>query len=155
MFSKLKNLETLDLSNNSVSINNNAAYALPNLLELNLSSSNISEFPIFLRLTTNLRSLDLSNKKIYGRVPRWLGDVGKNSLFYVNLCNNLLQGPVPILNSSNLQFIFFSNNSLTGEIPSLICDAINLQVLDLSHNNLSGMIPKCLVNSTTLSVLDL
>ncbi|XP_030966954.1 receptor-like protein 6 isoform X1 [Quercus lobata] len=131
MFSKFKNLETLDLSNNSVSINNNAAYALPNLQYLNLAYSNISEF------------------------PRWLGDVGNNSLYYVDLRNNLLQGQFPTLNSSNLQFIFFSNNNLTGEIPSLICDAIHLGVLDLSHNNLSGMIPKCLVNSTSLSVLDL
>ncbi|XP_030964533.1 receptor-like protein 7 [Quercus lobata] len=155
MFSKLKNLETLDLSNNSVSINNNAAYSLPNLQNLFLSYSNISEFPIFLGLTTNLQFLDLSNNQIYGRVPRWLGDVGNNSLHHVDLRNNLLQGPVPILNSSNLQFIFFSNNSITGEIPSLICNAISLQVLDLSHNNLSGMIPKCLVSSTTLSVLDL
>ena len=50
MFSKLKNLRYLDLSNNSVSINNNAAYALPNLQYLKLAYSNISEFPIFLRL---------------------------------------------------------------------------------------------------------
>ncbi|KAF3954476.1 hypothetical protein CMV_020180 [Castanea mollissima] len=155
MFSKLKNLQILDLSNNSVSINNNATYALPNLQNLNLAYSNINEFPIFLRLTTDLQYLDLSNNRIYGRVPRWLGDVGKNSLYYVNLCNNLLQGPFPILNSSNLQFIFFSNNNLMGEIPSFICDAIYLRVLDLSHNNLSGRIPKCLVNSIALSVLDL
>ncbi|KAM3684374.1 hypothetical protein ACJW31_11G038900 [Castanea mollissima] len=140
MFSKLKNLEALYLSNNSVNINNNAAYALPNLQSL---------------LTTNLQSLDLSNNRIYGQVPRWLGHVGMNSLSYVDLRNNLLQGPFPILNSSNLQFIFFSNNKFTGEIPSFICDAIYLRVLDLSHNNLSGMIPKCLVNSTALSVLDL
>ncbi|KAK4541686.1 hypothetical protein RGQ29_033229 [Quercus rubra] len=155
MFSKLENLYDLVLSKNSVSINNNAAYALPNLLRLNLSSSNISEFPIFLRLTTNLQVLDLSNNQIYGQVPRWLGDVGMNSLYYVNLRGNLLQGPFPILNSSNLQFMFFSNNKFTGEISSFICDAIYLRVLDLSHNNLSGMIPKCLVNSTALSVLDL
>ncbi|XP_050279527.1 receptor-like protein 33 isoform X2 [Quercus robur] len=155
MFSKLENLKYLDLSYNLVSINNNVAYALPNLLELNLSSSNISEFPIFLRLTIDLQSLDFSNNKIYGRFPKWLGDVGMNSLYYVNLRGNLLQGPFPTLNFSSLQFMFFSNNKFIGEIPSFICDAIYLRVLDLSHNNLSGMIPKCLVNSTALSVLDL
>nr|XP_023880672.1 receptor-like protein 9DC3 [Quercus suber] len=155
MFSKLKNLWSLDFSNNLVSINNNFTYSLPNLQELNLSSSNISEFPIFLRLSTDLQSLDLSNNKIYGRVPTWLRDVGMNSLSYVDLRDNLLQGPFPTLNFSSLQFIFFSKNNLTGEIPSFICDAIYLRVLDLSHNNLSGMIPKCLVNYTALSVLDL
>ena len=54
MISKLKNLYRLDFSNNLVSINNNVTYTLPNLYDLNLSSSNISEFPIFLRTATNL-----------------------------------------------------------------------------------------------------
>ena len=42
--------------------------------------------------------------------------------------------------------VFFSvaNNSLTGEIPSSICNASNLQVLDFSDNMLSGQIPPCL-----------
>ncbi|KAL0000914.1 hypothetical protein SO802_014695 [Lithocarpus litseifolius] len=157
MFSKLKNLQYLDFSHNLLSINNNVivTYTLPNLMRLNLSSSNISEFPIFLKTTTNLESLDLSNNRIYGQVPRWLGDVGRNSLYYVDLRANLLQGPFPTLNFLNLQYFFVSNNSLTGEIPFLICTASSLEVLDLSHNNLSGMIPKCLANFSVLSVLDL
>ncbi|KAK4576266.1 hypothetical protein RGQ29_027001, partial [Quercus rubra] len=154
IFSKLKNLQYLDLSHNLLSINN-VTFTLPNLTLLNLSSSNISEFPIFLKTTTNLEALDLSNNRIYGQVPRWLGDVGRNSLSYVNLRANLLQGPFPTLNFLNLQYFFVPNNSLTGEIPFLICNASSLEVLDLSHNNLSGMIPKCLVQSNVLSVLDL
>ncbi|XP_050247089.1 receptor-like protein 7 isoform X2 [Quercus robur] len=175
MFSKLKNLQYLDLSHNLLSINN-VTFTLPNLLELNLSSSNISEFPIFLRTTTNLQSLDLSNNIIYGQVPRWLGDVGRDTLGsldlshnfltsidkipwknlqFVDLRANLLQGPFPTLNFLNLRYFFVSNNSFTGEIPSLICNASSLEVLDLSHNNLSGMIPKCLANFSFLLVLDL
>ncbi|XP_050247096.1 receptor-like protein 6 isoform X6 [Quercus robur] len=154
MFSKLKNLQYLDLSHNLLSINN-VTFTLPNLRYLNLSFSNISEFPIFLRTATNLESLDLSNNRIYGQVPRWLGDVGRNSLYHVDLRANLLQGPFPTLNFLNLRYFFVSNNSLTGEIPFLICNASSLQVLDLSHNNLSGMIPKCMVHSNVLSVLDL
>ncbi|KAF3947871.1 hypothetical protein CMV_026059, partial [Castanea mollissima] len=154
MFSKLKNLQYLDLSLNLLSINN-VTFTLPNLLQLNLSSSNISEFPIFLKTATNLESLDLSNNRIYGQVPRWLGDVGRNSLYYIDLRANLLQGPFPTLNFLNLQYFFVSNNSLTGEIPFLICNASSLEVLDLSHNNLSGMIPKCFAHFSVLSVLDL
>ncbi|KAL0000912.1 hypothetical protein SO802_014693, partial [Lithocarpus litseifolius] len=154
MFSKLKNLQDLDFSHNLLSIDN-VTFTLPNLRRLNLSSSNISEFPVFLKTATNLEFLDLSNNRIYGQVPRWLGDVGRNSLYYVDLRANLLQGPFPTLNSLNLQYFFVSNNSLTGEIPFLICNASFLEVLDLSHNNLSGMIPKCLVHSNVLSVLDL
>ena len=155
MFSKLKNLYYLDLSNNLVSINNNVTYTLPKLERLNLSSSNISEFPILLRTTTTLQFLDLSQNRIYGQFPRWLGDVGRDSLYFLDLRDNLLQGPFPTLNFITLKYLFVSNNKLTGEISSSICNASYLEILDLSHNNLSGMIPKCLVYSNVLSVLDL
>ncbi|KAF3948055.1 hypothetical protein CMV_025895 [Castanea mollissima] len=155
MFSKLKNLNYLDFSNNLVSINNNVTYTLPKLEWLNLSSTNISEFPIFLKTATNLLYLDLSKNIINGQFPRWLGDVGKDSLYFLDLHDNLLQGPFPTLNFLSLEYLFVSNNKLTGEIPSLICNASSLYVLDLSHNNLSGMLPKCLVHSNFLSMLNL
>ncbi|XP_075639426.1 receptor-like protein 7 [Castanea sativa] len=155
MISKLKNLYTLDFSNNLVSINNNVTYTLPKLQWLNLSSTNISEFPIFLKTATNLRYLDLSKNIINGQFPRWLGDVGRDSLQFLDLRANLLQGSFPTLSFLSLQYFFVSNNKLTGEIPSLICNASYLDVLDLSHNNLSGIIPKCLAHSKSLSVLDL
>nr|XP_023916829.1 receptor-like protein 9DC3 [Quercus suber] len=156
MFSKLKKLKLLDFSNNNlVSINNNVTCALPNLQLLNLSSCNISEFPIFLRIATTLQILDLSKNRIYGQVPRWLGEVGRDSLHFLDLRDNLLQGPFPNLSFLSLRYIFVSNNKLTGEIPSLICNTSSLDVLDLSHNNLSGVLPKCLVHSNVLSVLDL
>ena len=155
MFSKLKNLHYLNLSNNLVSINNNVTYTLPKLSSLILSSCNISEFPIFLRIATTLQFLDLSKNRIYGQVPKWLGDMGRDSLYFLDLHDNLLQGPFPTLSFLSLQYIFVSNNKLTGEIPSLICNASSLYVLDLSHNNLSGAVPKCLVHSNVLSVLDL
>ncbi|XP_050245772.1 receptor-like protein 9DC1 [Quercus robur] len=66
MFSKLKNLDYLDLSNNLVSINNNVTYTLPKLSSLILSSCNISEFPIFLKIAATLQFLDLSKNRIYG-----------------------------------------------------------------------------------------
>ncbi|XP_030925338.1 receptor-like protein 39 [Quercus lobata] len=155
MISKLKNLYYLDFSNNLVSINNNVTYTLPNLYTLNLSSCNISEFPIFLRTPTNIEFLDLSKNRIYGQVPRWLGHVGSDSLYFLDLRNNLFQGPFPTLNFLSIQYLFVSNNKFTGEIPSSICNASALDIQDLSHNNLSGMIPKCLVHSNVLSMLDL
>ncbi|KAK4607814.1 hypothetical protein RGQ29_001574 [Quercus rubra] len=178
LFSNLNNLNVFNFSYNNllVSRNKNLTFTLPNLYELYLSSCNISEFPIFLRIATNLRSLDLSNNRIHGQTPKWLGAVGRNSLYFldlshnfltsidkipwenlyfVDLRNNLLQGTFPTLNVLNLQHLFASNNNLTGEIPSLICNASSLEVLDLSHNNFSGTIPKCLVRSNVLSVLDL
>ena len=173
MFSKLNNLHLVNFSYNNlfVSINNNLTFTLPNLERLYLSSCNISEFPIFLRIATNLQLLDLSNNKIHGQTPKWLGAVGRNSLYFldlshnfltsidkipwknletVDLRNNLLQGPFPTLNVFYLRYLFASSNNLTGEIPSLICNASSLEVLDLSHNNFSGTIPKCLVRSNVL-----
>ena len=155
MISKLKNLYHLDFSNNLVSINNNVTYTLPELQQLNLSSTNISEFPIFLKKTTNLEFLDLSKNRINGQFPRWLGDVGRDSLYFLDLHDNLLQGSFPNISFLGLAYLFFSNNKLSGEIPSSICNTSSLEVLDLSYNNLSGMVPKCLVNSNGLSVLDL
>ena len=153
-FQSSKNLEKLDLSNNLVSINNNVTYTLPSLEWFNLSSSNINEFPIFLRAATNLQYLNLSNNSIYGQAPRWLGDMGRDSLYFLDLSHNLLQGLFPTLNFLRVQYISVSNNKLTREIPSLICNASSLVLLDLSHNNLSGIVPK-LVHSKVLSVLDL
>ncbi|GAY67137.1 hypothetical protein CUMW_254160 [Citrus unshiu] len=79
----------------------------------------------------------------------------------LNLSHNLLtgsnnlQGPLPVPPLGTVNYLA-SNNSLTGEIPSWICNLNILESLVLSHNNLSGLLPQCLGNfSDELSVLDL
>ncbi|XP_017985308.1 PREDICTED: receptor-like protein 12 [Theobroma cacao] len=165
---KLQNLEWLDLSYNSLSsINSNisATYTLPNLRILYLPSFNIGEFPN-LSSSTNLEALDLSNNRIYGQIPKWMWDIGRDSLLYLNLSYNflidleqipwkniqaldlnfnLIHGNLPTL-PINLLFLSISNNSLTGEISSHICNLSSLMLLDLSHNELSGKIPQCIGN---------
>ncbi|XP_062081163.1 receptor-like protein 6 [Humulus lupulus] len=176
-FSKLKKLQVLALSNNSLSLvsNNNNNDTLPNTLShLYLSSCGISEFPYSLRSLENLRFLDLSNNQIEGSVPQWLWNMGNDSLYFLDISHNSLTqiDHIPwknleyiILSSNRLQghlpipppytiFFSISNNTLFGEIPHLICNLNILQVLDLSNNNLSGNIPPCLGKSS-LSVLDL
>ncbi|GKV16466.1 hypothetical protein SLEP1_g27106 [Rubroshorea leprosula] len=177
MFSKLKNLQVLDLSQNidlSFISTINITYTLPCLTNLILSSCNTSQIPKFLRGLEGLKALDLSNNKIQD-IPEWMWDVGKNSLNYLNLSHNLLvyvkqlpwksleildlnfnliKGPLPVP-PSNIHFYSVSNNSLMGEIPSLICSLSQLVVLDLSHNNLSGVTPPCLGNLSSLEVLNL
>ncbi|GMP54760.1 hypothetical protein CsSME_00019820 [Camellia sinensis var. sinensis] len=175
---KLKNLISLDLSYNglSLSINNSVNSTLTNFETIRLASCNLSEFPNFLREQAILRSLDLSNNKIHGEVPKWLFNVGKDSLQNLNLSHNFitslerlpwknlqlidlhsnsLRGPLPV--PPNTTYVFsISNNKLTGEIPTLICNLSSLGVLDLSNNSLSGLIPQCLGNlSNSLSVLNL
>ncbi|EOY12096.1 Receptor like protein 6, putative [Theobroma cacao] len=180
MFSKLQNIQYLDLSYNSLSLSSNgtgANYTLPNLQYLQLSSCNVNEFPQFLRGSEGLKYLDLSNNRIYGKIPKWMCDLGGYYLWYLNisrnsltdlnqfpmegilaldLSSNLIHGDLPIPRSSSASIFLISNNSLSGEISSLICEASSLEYLDLSHNNLSGTIPECLGNfSKSLSMLKL
>ncbi|XVF77157.1 hypothetical protein PTKIN_Ptkin14bG0018600 [Pterospermum kingtungense] len=125
-----------------------------------LSSCNISGFPQFLRGLQSLEFLDLSDNRIHGNIPGWMGDVGKYSLlslisltdigqqlpwkniYYLDLSSNLIHGGLPIPPLRTLVFLI-SNNSLSGEITSLTCNAASLGFLDLSYNNLSGIIPQC------------
>ncbi|KAK9993263.1 hypothetical protein SO802_022966 [Lithocarpus litseifolius] len=178
----LKNLTTLGLSFNKLSllgkINSNASF--PNLAILRLASCNLSEFPQYLLNLDKLIYLDLSFNNIHGLVPQWFLETSKETLLDLNLSHNFLtgfdlsppvlpwsslltlkidsnriQGLLPVPPLSTVSYII-SNNSLTGEIPPLICNQTLLQVLDVSKNNLSGQIPECLGNlSNSLSILNL
>ncbi|GFZ21190.1 leucine-rich repeat (LRR) family protein [Actinidia rufa] len=177
MFSNLKLLNGLDLSNNNIAVNIRSSInsSFPSITSFMMSSCNIDEFPSFLRTSMNLEELDLSNNKIHGTVPEWI--TGKTSLRYLNLAknfltsierfplgkkletldlhSNLLEGPLPIPPPST-RYFFISQNKLSGEIPSSICNAKVLEILDLSHNNFSSAIPSCLGNfSESLSILNL
>ncbi|XVF77153.1 hypothetical protein PTKIN_Ptkin14bG0018100 [Pterospermum kingtungense] len=180
LFSKLQNLQHLFLSSNSLALifnDTNVDYTLPKLQDLYLSSCSVSEFPHFLRGSKRLQNLDLSNNRIYGKIPKWMRDVGKDSLIYLNLSHNFLTSidqelpwkKIEILDlSSNLvhgdlpipplttQVFFISKNSISGEIPSLICNLSSLGFLNVSHNNLSGIIPQCFRNlSKSVELLNL
>ncbi|XP_031276003.1 receptor-like protein 7 [Pistacia vera] len=177
LFSELKKLEGLHLSNTNLSLstifNNNSSFR--KLRYLTLSACNISEFPDFLRSSHQLESLDLSDNKIHGQLPKWMWDIGKETLYSLNLSHNLLtsidplpwktlrfldlhsnliQGPLPNP-PPYLSLFSLSNNNLTGEIPLSLCNMSVIQILDLSYNNLNGTIPKCVGNISSLHVLDL
>ncbi|XP_062081202.1 receptor-like protein 34 [Humulus lupulus] len=172
-----KRLAYLDLSSNNISVTfgNTKNYSWDNLEGLYLSSCNITEFPHILKSSKQLQILDLSHNQIQGSVPKWLWEVGKNSLYnltlshnfltyieplpwnglsYLDLSSNSFSGPLPIIASSYLQFFSVSKNQFVGEIPTSFCNMSFLVVLDLSSNNLSGIIPRCIVHSKVLSVLN-
>ncbi|KAG2391070.1 Receptor like protein [Vigna angularis] len=48
-----------------------------------------------------------------------------------------------------------SNNQLSGDISSALCNASTLSILNLASNNFSGLIPQCLATFHSLRALDL
>ncbi|CAL5415838.1 unnamed protein product [Camellia sinensis] len=166
-------LKMLGLKGRRYYINNSVNSTLTNFETMRLASCNLSEFPNFLREQAILRFLDLSNNKIHGEFPKWLFNVGRDSLHnlnlshnfltslerlpwknlgYIDLHSNLLRGPLHVPLNTTYAFSIL-NNKLTGEIPTLICNLSSLGILDLSNNNLSGFILQCLGNSSnSLSV---
>ena len=159
-FSKLRALLRLDLSHNSflsVNFENNFDCVLPNLQYLNLSSSNLSSFPKFLAPLQSLQALDLSHNRIRGSIPEWFGEnllrVWKN-INSIDLSFNKLQGHLPIP-PNGIEIFLVSNNELSGDISSALCNASTLSVLNLASNNLTGLIPQCLGTFPSLWALDL
>ncbi|XP_039118223.1 receptor-like protein 33 [Dioscorea cayenensis subsp. rotundata] len=199
LFRNLRNLKSLDLSSNNLSVSDgtgDSSLLFPSLAQLNLQSCNLVTIPAFLKHKNNMECLNLSNNRIGGTIPEWIWSIGDicylnlsrnlftfvegpppyvtmSAGFILDLHSNLLGGPIPlpppnsfIVDYSNNHFasfipsnisyyikntIFFSlsNNRLTGEVPSSICQATNLRILDLSYNNLNGSIPACLMESLT------
>ncbi|CAM8955337.1 unnamed protein product [Rhodiola kirilowii] len=113
----------------------------------------------FIRSLTNvssLRILDCMNNSFIDVIPDSIGNLS-TGLNYLGLAFNRLYGGIPreIGNLKNLNSLFLRGNNLTGEIPSSIGKLQKLQELNLGINRLSGELPSSLGNITTLSHLSL
>ncbi|KAL2316974.1 hypothetical protein Fmac_030850 [Flemingia macrophylla] len=156
-FSKLKNLYHLDLSHNSflyINFNSSVDYIFPNLVELYLSSCNINSFPKFLARLQYLKYLDLITKFVKAFPNGFMISSCTPGNIFIVLSFNKLQGDLPIP-PNGIRYFIVSNNELTGNIPSTMCNASSLFILNLAHNNLTGLIPQCLGTLPDLLVLDL
>ncbi|KAI3967965.1 hypothetical protein MKW92_044007 [Papaver armeniacum] len=136
-FSKLKIFRTFNLSNNKLS----------GLLPL----PPIAEFWI--------TYFDVSNNKFSGEIST---ETGKrlSSFDSINLAGNKLSGSIPLSicskdSESNLAYIDFSNNNLSGVIPTTIGCCSDLRSLSLGTNNLTGKVPNELQQLKSLSSLQL
>ncbi|XP_050227576.1 receptor-like protein 7 [Mercurialis annua] len=178
---QLVNLTTVDLSNNLLTVDangtNSSSSFSPRLTSLKLASCNLGMFPD-LRNQSKLLFLDLSDNRISGPVPEWIGEVGNVSLLTLNLSRNLLVSlPEPLslpntlaildLHDNQLQgniptpprrvtFVDYSDNKFSSYIPNDIGDYISFAIFfSLSNNRVRGRIPQSLCNGTNLQVLDL
>ncbi|KAK4573684.1 hypothetical protein RGQ29_031580 [Quercus rubra] len=159
-------LEVLALSNNK--LYGSIPKSLPNLANLAYLdiSSNYTDVSVSCTLLLNSipdKRNDIYNVNIilvivYFNIKNDLTGIVDIDMFKklkkletLDLHANLLHGKVPVLPSS-MQNLFISNNRLSGEIPSMICNITFLTILDISNNSLSGTIPSCLGNfSNSLS----
>ncbi|XP_050217909.1 receptor-like protein 7 [Mercurialis annua] len=181
IFSELKYLHTLSLSDNHVSLvaKTMTNTSFKNIYLLGLGSCNLSEFPSFLlhNQLDKLTFLDLSSNNIHGQIPSWTGlksleilNLSRNHLTgfrkdstilqlsrlrSLDLRYNMLQGSLPMPPSSTY-FYLVSHNKISGELSPSVCNLNSLQTLDLSFNNFHGKLPECLGNfSNSLLLLDL
>ncbi|WVZ13726.1 hypothetical protein V8G54_011292 [Vigna mungo] len=102
--------------------------SLLDLEALLLRNNNLVEgIPFSIRNCTKLVMFDLSENKLSGSIPDWIGTKEK----------------LQILSLRKYQFF--------GSLPLMVCCLRNLHLLDLSLNNLSEKIPKCINNLTSMA----
>ena len=160
IFFELKELQYLDLSGNKVLVPKaNINSTLPKFSSLLLSLCNLSEFPAFLEAQNKLQMLDLSNNNIEGKIPKWLWNVGKETLrFFYFASKNNFTGSIPpmICKVCTLEILYVSNNQLIGHIPQCLLKSSNsLVVLAMRNNHFQGNLPETFVNGCSLRTLDL
>ncbi|KAI4387375.1 hypothetical protein MLD38_005213 [Melastoma candidum] len=156
---QLSQLSELDLSHNmltgyiDLSANGFSSIIFPeptaNVSHINglgLGSCNLTEIPQILKnQESEWNWLDLSNNNISGQIPEW---VLQRTLYTLDLSFNNFHGTLPTLQAT-IQIYLVSNNRLSGEIPSSICEMENLQALDLADNNFTGVLPPCFGNHSS------
>lgn len=165
-FSNLFRLQSLDISQNPLSLNISSDWIPPFQLDsLAMISCNVC--PAFLKwilsqrklrslyipnarildsiperfwdISTSLTDLNLSSNQIHGKLPKLPST--NNTYFSVDLSSIRLDGPMPLIPPS-LTVLFLSKNKFSGSLSSLCkSQSPSFSHLDLSDNLLSGNFP--------------
>ncbi|XP_010662755.2 receptor-like protein EIX2 isoform X2 [Vitis vinifera] len=135
-------------------------------------------FPLWLQTQRSLQILELYEAGIVDTAPKWFwkwashlqtinldhnqisGDLSQvllnSTIFSIN--SNCFTGQLPHL-SPNVVALRMSNNSLSGQISSFLCQKMNgrskLEILYIPYNALSGELPHCLLHWQSLTHLNL
>ncbi|KAM3394059.1 hypothetical protein P3S68_003060 [Capsicum galapagoense] len=102
-----------------------------------------------------VKSLNLSNMALIGRIPSELGNL--SFLVSLDLGSNNFHGNLPqeMACLRRLKFLDLSVNNFSGKVPSLFGLLHHLQVLNLGNNSFTGSIPCSFSNISTLETLNL
>ncbi|XP_057754499.1 receptor-like protein EIX2 [Arachis stenosperma] len=160
-FSRLSNLDTLDLSHNALAFNVSVDWIPPfDLTNIYLASCKLGpNFPTWLHTQTTIEYLDISCAGISSTVPNWFWEP-LHLMLYLNISHNRFRGKIegPILPaivsyyvvasafiSDPLLSIDLSFNLFEGPIPAFLSTASQTF---LSNNRFSIANPLLCANST-------
>ncbi len=140
--STLPNLSTMSNLTLFRAYSNNFVGSVPSLptsmVQLNVSSNQLSGTIPSLAGLTNLEVFSVSSNNLSGMIPSL---AGLTSLRLFVAGGNHFTGPLPPLAGlGNLQYFSVKENALTGPIPSL-AGLDNLQSFYVGNNKLSGVVP--------------
>ncbi|WJX37809.1 hypothetical protein P8452_25537 [Trifolium repens] len=152
-FSKLSNLDSLDLASLNVVFNFDFEWVPPfQLQSLDLSNTNQGpNFPSWMYTQESLQSLDLSSSGIS------LVDINNFSSLierisdYLDLSNNWINEDISNL-TLKCGWLSLDHNNFTGRLPNL---SPNAREVDLSYNSFSGSIPHSWKNLKDLEYINL
>ncbi|KAL2913994.1 hypothetical protein HK105_206434 [Polyrhizophydium stewartii] len=131
-------------------------FALPNLVELNLSFNSLTgPIPHEIGLAQRLRRVSLVRNKLTGSIPASIGEL--RGLMSLLLGHNQLSGALPLqlFELRMLEHLGLYQNHLTGPLPEEIGNLVRLRTLKMYQNHLEGSIPSTLANLRSLTFLAL
>ncbi|CBI22006.3 unnamed protein product, partial [Vitis vinifera] len=128
------------------------------LQQLNLFNNNlVGSIPEAICNLSKLEELYLGNNKLAGEIPKKMTTIFNiSSLLNISLSYNSLSGNLPMVmcnTNPKLKELNLSSNHLSGEIPTSLSQCIKLQVISLSYNEFTGSIPKGIGNLVELQRL--
>ncbi|KAI3827974.1 hypothetical protein L1987_02063 [Smallanthus sonchifolius] len=141
LVSQLTQLITIDLSDNKFhGPIPNSLFSLPNLQTLILGSNSFSGvIPLAISNLKKLQTLDISHNSMSGSLPNSLTQL--TELTRLDLSFNKLTGPIPNLPKHLIQ-LALKGNLLSGYLQKqAFTDSTQLEVVELSENSLAGTIP--------------
>ncbi|KAG6526686.1 hypothetical protein ZIOFF_016687 [Zingiber officinale] len=152
-FVNLTSLDTLDLSQNNLSVEQMCKlWILDTMvyLEHSLIVGAIHGIPKTFKFAVTLQSLQLSNNSLSGTIPSTLQHC--RELKVIDFSRNDLSGAIPSWIERrllSLRALSLRSNKFAGAIPLRLLSIPTLQVLDLAHNLLSGSLPPYFANFTS------